>query len=273
MPWVKIDDHFDEHPKHAALGPLEWGVWLAGLSYSNRNLTDGFIPRNKAHTLCSLDFVNGRDIWTLARIGEGTERVPMDLSIVIKSLVKVGLWDEVRGGYQIHDFQDYQPSCEAVLREREAARERKAKSRGVSQNGSRSESQIMSQEESHRDVQAGHNPPVPVPVPVPKAETSNKSKPRKTTVKRGARSKPKTHITDDWEPDQKVKDAMLAEVPGLDLADTINDFRDYYQAKGEPQADWNARFRRWCRNQKRWAKEQGQVEDDDDPNYPKDKIR
>lgn len=31
MVWVKIDDHFDEHPKMQQIGPLGWGYWLAGL--------------------------------------------------------------------------------------------------------------------------------------------------------------------------------------------------------------------------------------------------
>jgi hypothetical protein len=26
------------------VSPTVWGVWLAGLAYANRNLTDGFIP-------------------------------------------------------------------------------------------------------------------------------------------------------------------------------------------------------------------------------------
>ena len=57
MAWVKIDDHFDEHPKIAQAGPLAVAVWLAGLAYCNRNLTDGFIPWSKAQGLVSWQFL------------------------------------------------------------------------------------------------------------------------------------------------------------------------------------------------------------------------
>ena len=28
MPWIKVDDHFDEHPKIAKCGPLGIAMWL-----------------------------------------------------------------------------------------------------------------------------------------------------------------------------------------------------------------------------------------------------
>ena len=70
MPWVKIDDHFSEHPKHARVGPPGWGYWLAGLAYANRNLTDGFIPHAVAYSLAT---------WTVwirrtTRVGSGSGR-------------------------------------------------------------------------------------------------------------------------------------------------------------------------------------------------------
>ena len=89
MPWVRVDDHFNEHPKLAKVGPLGWGIWLAGLAYCNRNLTDGFIPLSIAEgfggsfsTLDSPDKNGRQQIWTLAR-GSGFNGEDMTSSWVI----------------------------------------------------------------------------------------------------------------------------------------------------------------------------------------------
>ena len=52
MPWVRIDDGYADHPKMAAVGPLGQALWLAGLAYCNRYLTDGFIPRTQPKLSC-----------------------------------------------------------------------------------------------------------------------------------------------------------------------------------------------------------------------------
>lgn len=103
MTWIKVDDHFDEHPKMAAIGPTGWGVWLGGLAYSNRNLTDGFIPQAIA--------------WRF------------QAEKVVGQLVQVGLWSEVAGGFQIHDYAQYQPSREQVFADRKRAAERQKRFR------------------------------------------------------------------------------------------------------------------------------------------------
>ena len=180
MPWVKVDDHFDEHPKLARVGPLGWGVWLAGLAYCNRNLTDGFIPWAKARSLCSFDAVD--DDGTLWRLGRtsGMSGDDIESEWVIGLLIEAGLWDEVdngRGrvdGYRIHDYDQYQPSKADVLAEREAnarrqsafrdrKRERNAKSNGVT-NGSVTDmsqpprTRTRTKKETSEDVSPPHPP-------------------------------------------------------------------------------------------------------------------
>ena len=98
--WVKIDDHFDEHDKTLDAGPLGMAFHVAALCYCNRQLTDGFIRNAKAKNLLDLEGM-------------------ADPSEVIDRLVRVGLWERVEGGFQIHDYLDYQPSREKVLAERE----------------------------------------------------------------------------------------------------------------------------------------------------------
>jgi hypothetical protein len=88
--WAKVDDQFAEHPKVLALGRDRFagmGLWLLGLTYANRFLTDGFIPD--------------------AALPAGSRKLAA-------RLVEVRLWEHVSGGYRIHDFGDYQPSREEV---------------------------------------------------------------------------------------------------------------------------------------------------------------
>ena len=67
MTWAKIDDHLDEHPKIARAGPLGFAWYVAGILYSHRNLTDGFIPEAVARTLLSLTHEDSLgEAWTLS---------------------------------------------------------------------------------------------------------------------------------------------------------------------------------------------------------------
>jgi hypothetical protein len=136
MPWVRVDDHFNEHPKMAAVGPVGWGVWLAGLAYCNRNLTDGFIPYSVAEGIGGSwhiyepiedeqEIGNGvravrqrSRVWSID-IGSGMHGEGITSQWVADQLVRVGLWQEVDGGYLIHDYGDYQPTKAQVLAERE----------------------------------------------------------------------------------------------------------------------------------------------------------
>lgn len=98
MPWVRLDDHFDEHPKLAKVSPVALALWVVGLAYCNRNLTDGFIPESIA----------------LRLIAARKPRGPID------ELLTAGLWLKAtsRLGFSIHDFEKYQPSKAEVLAER-----------------------------------------------------------------------------------------------------------------------------------------------------------
>lgn len=92
MTWVQIDDGMPEHPKILRLSDRAFRLQVEGLCYSNRNLTDGFVPSQVAH-----------------RSGRKSAL----------ELVAAGCWDEADGGYQIHDFDEYQPSRAEVLKRRE----------------------------------------------------------------------------------------------------------------------------------------------------------
>jgi hypothetical protein len=110
MTWVRVDDHLPDHPKVLALGRdrmAAMGLWLIGNCYAARHLTDGFIP--------------------LAALPTGSSRLA-------RLLVNVGMWAEIRGGYKIHDYDEYQPTKARVLAERAKNRERLQRWRNTASN-------------------------------------------------------------------------------------------------------------------------------------------
>lgn len=156
----------------ARVGPVGWGVWLAGLAYCNRNLTDGFIPYAIAEGiggswLVRTDADDGREkVWSID-YGSGMHGERMDTEWVIGLLVEAGLWEVTRGGYAVHDYENYQPSKVAVLEERRKATERQTRSR--SHRKSRPKSQRDSDVTTPVNTDVSSGAPVPVPVPVPRA--------------------------------------------------------------------------------------------------------
>lgn len=82
MVWVRLDDHFDEHPKVACLGDGAFRAHVEALCYSNRALLDGMISAG------------------VARVRGWTRRT--------RELVSAGLWDEVDGGWRMHGYAEYQ---------------------------------------------------------------------------------------------------------------------------------------------------------------------
>lgn len=111
MAWVSIDDQFHDHPKAEQVGPLGRDLYVAGLEYANRNLTDGFVPKATAGRLVSFYDIPGIN-------------VTVDPYDVVKLLLEVGLWDAVDGGFEIHDYLEYQPSADEVSHRRNLKRER-----------------------------------------------------------------------------------------------------------------------------------------------------
>ena len=108
MTWTKLDENFDQHPKVVAAGLLAELMHIHALIYCNRHLTDGFVS----------EFVIGRllDRDELTQLSNDSPKAFAGL------LVEIGLWDEVPGGYQIHDFLEYQPSRASVLTLRDTKR-------------------------------------------------------------------------------------------------------------------------------------------------------
>lgn len=103
MPWFRLDDSFHSHPKVIAAGNEAIGLYVRCGTHAAQHLTDGFV---------------GKEI--VALYGNDA---------LAATLVSVRLWHRARGGWTIHDYLDYNPSREAVERERKAATERQRRYR------------------------------------------------------------------------------------------------------------------------------------------------
>jgi hypothetical protein len=148
------------------------GLFVLALSWCGRELTDGFIPCAQIARLA------GRNVPRL-----------------VGALVAVGLWDVVDGGYQIHDFLDYNRSRTEVLAERGQRQEVRARAGalggrrsvevrrqryGTAQPPRSTEATLEAHPEATAEamLEAAPKPPQsPVPVPVPKKENSLRSHP------------------------------------------------------------------------------------------------
>jgi hypothetical protein len=104
MAWVKLDDHFFRNPKVIMAGRDARDLYLAALCYCGSGLTDGLIPAGVLRVL-------------------GAEADIDDVKAAAAALVRVGLWHETEGGYEVHDYLNYNPTKERVIQTREARAE------------------------------------------------------------------------------------------------------------------------------------------------------
>ena len=102
MRWIRLDENLDETAKILAVSDRASWAYVRGLLYCSRALTDGFIPGPKVPALAT--------------------------RTVVEELVKAGLWEQSDGGYQVHDWLDYQePAAEARQRSDQARRAAQAR--------------------------------------------------------------------------------------------------------------------------------------------------
>lgn len=100
--WVRLDANLHSNHKVLSLLAERLGdhalcVYVFSLGYSGAHGTAGFIPA------AAIGLFHGK---------------PRDASL----LVEVGLWEELKGGWQIHDWIEYQPTDEESRARSEKAR-------------------------------------------------------------------------------------------------------------------------------------------------------
>lgn len=109
MSWVRIDDDIVDNPKTLRVwkrNPEAFALDVRAIAYCAKHLTDGLVP----------DEILG--LWYAGK--------DEDLQGLTTILVEEGRWERAEGGFQIHDFLDYNYSRE----ETEIKRAKRAKSGG-----------------------------------------------------------------------------------------------------------------------------------------------
>ena len=103
MPYLNLDDHFAEHPKVDALSAGAFRLHVSGLCYCAMNLTDGHVEERRVSRL-----------------------MPDYSKAYLCELIEAAMWIERPGGYEIHDYLDWNKSREWWIAKREADNKRVA---------------------------------------------------------------------------------------------------------------------------------------------------
>ena len=93
MAYIQVEASVRTHRKFLKAGPAASWLWLCGVGYCQDGLTDGFIPFE------AIDFLGIK----------GTTARKLKVT-----LVAVGLWDEVPGGWRVHDYLKHNKSADTV---------------------------------------------------------------------------------------------------------------------------------------------------------------
>ena len=154
MNWAKVDDGFLDHPKVLVAGEEAANLYLRGLIWCCKHLTDGAIPREALRTLSSR-----RDAGALA-----------------VKLVSAGLWEAAPDGWRVHDFHDHNPSAAEVKARRSELSAKRAEAgkrggirsgqvRGGEPNGKQTGSKGQANAEASAEATGSPVPSRPVPYP------------------------------------------------------------------------------------------------------------
>lgn len=106
--WFQTETRVRTHKKMMVAGPAACWTWVCGNCYAKDQMTDGFIPEEMLSSL--VPGVSQREIKTHAQ-----------------RLIAAGLWHATDGGYQIHDYLEYNDSKAEILAKQEEDRKRKRK--------------------------------------------------------------------------------------------------------------------------------------------------
>jgi hypothetical protein len=135
MTWLKLDDKFVRHPKVQGLSDSAFRLHMAAMGHCAEYATDG---RVKSHVVATLT-------------------AHPDKAPLVKEMVDAGLWEEMVGGWEIHDFLQYNPSAEQIKTRRKEWRERQDKRR-ESRRDTERESERDSLRESGTGTGSGSDP-------------------------------------------------------------------------------------------------------------------
>lgn len=96
MAWANFDDNFADHPKVVPLSDTAFRLHTSGILYCARYLTDGYVSASQVPRL-----------------------TPTYTKAALRELLAPGLWStDEEGGYNIHDYLQWNRSREQIMYER-----------------------------------------------------------------------------------------------------------------------------------------------------------
>lgn len=110
-PWIRLDDDYINHPKFVALSHIAFRLWHEGMAYSRKLMTDGIITIGALKTFRYSSKSAVKELVTPLCPGASP------------------LWEEHEGGFEIHDYLDWNPTKDVEVGRRESSRERLRKHR------------------------------------------------------------------------------------------------------------------------------------------------
>lgn len=243
-------------------------TWSWGLGYTRREELDGFIPDESIK---------------LAWVGEKQARLDAD------KLVKVGLWEVVPGGWRMLKYELHNETCEEIRTRRLDTAQRVALHRGsfvtrysdvtappgntvmtrvtnaaVPDSDSDSDSDGSVRESAEREMDAILRSEAELEVSMRK-ETARGGQVTVTDPVTGAFAvitpdppKPPRgkQLPEGWKPSPELAQ-QCTRLAGEDCLTLVPAFTDHHRSRGSVMRDWDAAFRTWSRNHKRFAARSG----------------
>lgn len=211
MTWFKVDDQLAFNSKVMLAGNEAMGLWVRAGSWASAQLTDGFIPDHMANAMAG---------------GMASE-------CGADALVEAGLWERADGGYQFHDWDDFQPSAAA---EREKRKKRSEAGRLGAEARWGGKADGKRHDKPHADGMANEQ------------QTDAPSRPdpsRPEEAKASSSRRRETRLPDDWAP--TAAHYGKAREKGLDVASQAENFRLHAQTHDRRAVNWNAAFTMWLK--------------------------
>jgi hypothetical protein len=208
-----MDENFTDHPKVQRLSNEAFRLYVSGLCYANRFLTDGRVG-------CLL--VEMLAVTALHRVPPAALGMPTAKSLAAE-LVSAGLWDVAiqPGDFVIHDFNNYQPTREEYeKRQREISSKRSVAGR--------------------RGAAARWQNEIPLSPEPPSTQTLpwQNGKPDDKTIARPVPS-PSTKSSLLRNDEASTEENVDASRPSRFVAPTKKEISDYAVSKGWTKADWS----------------------------------
>jgi len=254
MAWFKVDDGFYSSRKVLSIPRSRrfeaLGLWTACGSWTMKELTDGFVPRE------IVDELGG----TQAQIND---------------LLAAKLWTESEKGFTFWDWEDYQPSASSIkMNRKETSQKRSAAGRL----GAQTRWQKHGKNNGKRDLPSSKTEKTTDLLSETKVDESttttqnmakwqsdskadgkriaptqpNQLKDKLLAQKNDGKNSKSISIPSSWKPNESHTE--FAKTNSLNVDHEAEQFRNHALATGRKMKNWDAAFRVWLGNAVKWKK-------------------